>query len=172
MKSNDLLDDLRRSYKSRLPNEDPLGSLSAIAILRLAGHIQRRQQREFDSFGIHPSGFEVLVSLWRLDDPRGISMAQLASMLAVTPASMTNRIENLVAKGWIERRVSEIDKRIAYARLTKEGHKLVETLLPKQFALEAGLFQGIKKGDRKDFLKMVLRALEDLEQDDPEVATA
>lgn len=172
MNSNDLLDDLRRCYKARLPKAEPAPSLAALGILRLAGHIQRRQQRAFDSFGIHPSGFEVLVTLWRLDEPRGISMAQLATILAVTPASMTNRIDNLIAKGWVERNVSEVDKRIAYAKLTKDGYKLVDKLLPEQFALEATLFDGLKKGDRKDFFKFVVKALGALEKDDPEAITA
>lgn len=172
MKSTDHIDELRKCFKSRLESGDPSGSLMAMAILRLGGHIQRRQLRVFDSFGIHPSGFEVLVALWRIDDARGVSMANLASLLAVTPASMTNRIDNLASKGWIERRVSEVDKRIAYVKLTKEGHKLVEKLLPEQFAVEAEWFEGLKKGDRKDLGKLIGKALDRIESDDPEAIGA
>lgn len=123
----------------------------------------RQQQRALADAGIHFSGFEVMAALHRRNDPRGLTLSELAQMMAVTPASITNRVDHLVTKGLIERIGSEADRRVGFVKLTKQGQKLVAKLLPDVLTAEAQLFKGLKKGERKDLFKLLSKLLESLE---------
>lgn len=169
MATRDAVDQLKKDWKSKFPDLDVSASLTLLSLHRASALTQRNVAKAIGEFGVHPSGFEVLSTLWRMGAGRGATLTQLAEMMAVTPASMTNRIEQLMAKGWIERIVSDTDRRVAYAKLTKEGAKLVEAILPKLVAAEAHQLQGLKKGDRKDLGKLLLKLVASLEgQEDAE----
>lgn len=168
MATRDRLETLKREWKAQFPDEDVSASLSLIALARATQLAQRNVASALAGAEIHPSGFEVLATLHRARDPHGMTLARLASLLGVTPASMTNRIDNLVSKGWVERKVSDVDRRIVFARLTKEGAKLVERLQPLVFAAESQQLKGLKKGDRKDLGKLLVRLVDSLEGAEPD----
>ena len=76
---------------------------------------------------------------------QGINQKTLAEMLFVKPATLSVAINKLERKGFIQRTVSETDKRVNYLSLC-EGVDFSETnaLL---FAVERQMHQGISQGD-------------------------
>jgi DNA-binding MarR family transcriptional regulator len=158
-----LLEEMKLTWKQRLPDADSSTSLTIVALARAANLIGRNLQKELDAFDLHISGFDVMATLYRVGRPEGLTLSSLANLMAVTPASITNRIDVLVSKGYVERVGSDIDRRVGYVRLTKSGSKLIEKILPLHFENEAKQLRGLKKGERKDLQKLLLKVLESLE---------
>lgn len=124
------------------------------AIKRLNACIERTSERALATYNLHPSGLEVL-DLLSSGPAHGMQLAEIAKQLGVTPASITNRIDHLISKGWVERRVNEKDRRYASAVLTKAGQKVLAVAGPILAQAQKELFSSLKKGDRKELLRML-----------------
>jgi DNA-binding MarR family transcriptional regulator len=76
--------------------------------------------------GLDPGDYQVLVYLSEAED-RAIRMCDLAASLQLSPSGLTRRLDGLVKAGWVERRPSDVDRRVMLAHLTDTGFaKLVE----------------------------------------------
>jgi DNA-binding MarR family transcriptional regulator len=76
--------------------------------------------------GLMPGDYQVLVYLSEAED-RSIRMCDLAGSLQLSPSGLTRRLDGLVKAGWVERRPSDVDRRVMLAHLTEAGlAKLVE----------------------------------------------
>ena len=76
--------------------------------------------------GLDPGDYQVLVYLSEAED-RAIRMCDLAASLQLSPSGLTRRLDGLVKAGWVERRPSDVDRRVMLAHLTDAGFaKLVE----------------------------------------------
>lgn len=74
--------------------------------------------------------YQVLVTLSEADN-KAMRMCDLADVLQLTPSGATRRLDGLVKAGWVERRNSEVDRRVMLAMLTPAGwDKLHEALVP------------------------------------------
>jgi DNA-binding MarR family transcriptional regulator len=71
---------------------------------------------------LRPVEFTLLALV--LDNP-DVNARQLSRALAITPPNLVGRLEQLQARGFIERRRSERDGRAQHIRLTAAGRKLV-----------------------------------------------
>lgn len=168
MNTRDSIAEAKKDWKSRLPDADHNSMLCLLALDRVAAIAERNRDKILGQLDIHPTGFELLVMLYRMNQPYGIPLAQLADKLNVTAASVTNRVDHLVKKGWLDRVQSDVDRRVTYARLTKDGTKVVEKLLEKYVAAQCAQLDGLKKSERKDLLKLLVKVADHLEGVDAE----
>jgi len=70
--------------------------------------------------------FGILFRLWKQD---GLSQVQIASLMMRDKTTITRRLDALVKKGLIERRVDSIDRRLFRIHLTQDGMKATESLM-------------------------------------------
>jgi DNA-binding MarR family transcriptional regulator len=68
----------------------------------------------------------ILEAVYELKKEGKNTMANIASFLAVTPASCSTSVNILVNKGYIDREYSKKDRRVIYINLTEEGEKINE----------------------------------------------
>mgnify|MGYP002653418637 CR=1 FL=1 len=80
----------------------------------------------FGDHGIDGWEFDVLSALRRAGDPYELSPGRLVQETLVTSGTMTNRIDRLAAKGWVERAPSPTDRRGVIVRLTDAGRSAVD----------------------------------------------
>src|SRR5690606_9647642 len=74
--------------------------------------------------------YQVLVTLSEAEQ-KSMRMCDLADVLQLTPSGATRRLDGLVKAGWVERRNSDVDRRVMLAQLTPAGwDKLHEALVP------------------------------------------
>jgi DNA-binding MarR family transcriptional regulator len=130
-------------------------------IKALAAAVAAHESNLFAEYGLHASGYEVLTALEPVTET-GLTLSKLAEALSVTPASMTNRVDQLVKRSLVERRVNPEDRRIGFVVLTDAGRSLLAELKPKIAKSEDTRFSGLKKGDRKDAQKLLARLMETL----------
>jgi DNA-binding MarR family transcriptional regulator len=79
--------------------------------------------------GLTLGDYQVLVFLSEADG-RHLRMCDLADMLQLSPSGLTRRLDGLVRRGWVERRGSDVDRRVMLAVLTDRGFAELEAAAP------------------------------------------
>ncbi len=79
--------------------------------------------------GMSLGEYQVLVYLSEADG-HALRMCDLAAMLHLSPSGLTRRLDGLVARGWVERRSSDADRRVMLAVLTEQGQAQLAAAAP------------------------------------------
>jgi DNA-binding MarR family transcriptional regulator len=117
-----------------------LGRLHALASRTIA--------EVFAAHGLQIGEFDVLAALRRSGDPFTMKPTDLARVLMLSPAGMTNRVDRLDAAGWIERHNDPDDRRSSLVRLTDEGRSLVDRAVTDHVANEARILEPLSAAER------------------------
>lgn len=110
-------------------------------------HVTNEVLREYD---LSWTGFVVLWVVWIWD---GTETRHAAESAAISKATLTGVVKTLEARGWIERRGRQDDRRLVELYLTPEGRALMEELYPRFNAVEAKVVEGLSSKRRKDLTK-------------------
>lgn len=105
--------------------------------------------------GITWTGFVVLWVVWIWD---GMETRHAADSAAISKATLTGVVKTLEARGWIEKRGREDDRRLVELHLTRSGKKLMAELYPKFNAVEARVVVGLSP-ERQSEMTASLRAI-------------
>ena len=123
---HDDVDEIVAAWRRERPdlNPEPLHVFSRLS--RLARRLDLDRATAFGDHGIDGWEFDVLSALRRAGDPYELSPGRLVQETLVTSGTMTNRIDRLAAKGWVERAPSPTDRRGVIVRLTDAGRSAVD----------------------------------------------
>ncbi len=88
----------------------------------LDGLLKRDASITFDDY-------EVLVQLSEAEDRR-MRMTDLSTRLLHSQSRVTQRIDRLECRGWVQREKSQADRRVTYAVLTDAGQEAIELAAP------------------------------------------
>jgi DNA-binding MarR family transcriptional regulator len=105
--------------------------------------------------GITWTGFVVMWVVWIWD---GLETRRAAEAAAISKATLTGVVKTLEARGWIEKRGRQDDRRLVELHLTPSGKALMEDLYPKFNAIEAQVVRDISPRRQKEMTKS-LRAI-------------
>ncbi|MEV0296592.1 MarR family transcriptional regulator [Nocardia sp. NPDC050710] len=134
----------------------PMATIGRIS--RLSRLIEQDLKRFFAGFGMEFWEFDVLATLRRSGGTDGLTAGALIKVAMVTSGAITNRIDRLAAKGWVERTPCPEDRRAIRVRLTPEGLTLIDDLLPRHMANEQRMLAALGAEDR-GHLATLLRTL-------------
>lgn len=96
------------------------------AFIETNGDLMTALEQDLAPAGLTLGDYQVLVYLVETEG-EALRMCDLAAMLQLSPSGLTRRLDGLVRNGWVERRHSDIDRRVTLAALTDAGRqKLVE----------------------------------------------
>ncbi|SFR70631.1 DNA-binding transcriptional regulator, MarR family [Agromyces sp. CF514] len=157
---DDEVDLLIDAWSRRLPDADlsPLDVMSRLR--RAANRLSKLRAAAFSDAGLASWEFDVLAALRRQDDPHELSPAHLISATMIGSAAMTNRLDNLAARGLVERRPNPRDGRSVLVRLTDEGTARVDEAMRGLVAREAVELEALTR-DEQATLSRLLRRLSD-----------
>ena len=79
--------------------------------------------------GLTLGDYQVLVYLSEADE-HALRMCDLATQLQLSPSGLTRRLDGLVRMGVVERRPSDLDRRVMLAVLTDHGRAYLEKVAP------------------------------------------
>ena len=158
MPDNDEVDRIVAAWERAHPDLDfsPLQVLSRVA--RLAKHLDRARRDAFASSDLEPWEFDVLAALRRAGAPYQSSPKALLQQTLVSSGTMTNRIDRLVQRGFVERRTDPHDGRGVLVAMTDVGRTAVDTAIRELVAREAELL-GALPADEQGELAALLRKL-------------
>lgn len=127
MTNQDLIKDRWLSGQS---NVDPQAITSIRRLILITKFLLDGAERRFKQYGLNTAGFDVLATLWRLAPTTGLTAGELMEATLVTSGTNTNRVDQLVKAGFVERRQDDTDGRVVRIILTSSGLELVEKILP------------------------------------------
>ncbi len=125
----DDVDRIVSAWRRERPDLDvsPLEVLSRIS--RLARRLDLARGEAFAVHGLDGWEFDVLSALRRAGPPYELSPGQLVAETLVTSGTMTNRVDRLTARGFVERYPAPNDRRGVIVRLTGSGMRTVDAAL-------------------------------------------
>lgn len=148
--------------------ETPDVPLDGMEILSRAGRLVRLSRKwiepVFARHDLDAGEFDVLATLRRSGAPHRQRPTELFHSLMITSGGLTDRLNRLEKKGFIERIVSETDRRSALVQLTRHGLKTINTAFAEDMAVEAELLSALGNDERRQLAILLARLLGDIEQ--------
>lgn len=135
-------------------------------VFGMAGHLIRRLNQLSTQVFMHrmqAEGHELTpVQFAALDAIRanpGLDQASVAARIAYDKATIGGVIDRLEQKGYVERSVSKSDRRAREVRLTKNGEKTYDAILPIVRDLQAEILSGLTSEEQEQFLMLATKAI-------------
>lgn len=135
-------------------------------VFGMAGHLIRRLNQLSTQVFMHrmqAEGHELTpVQFAALDAIRanpGLDQASVAARIAYDKATIGGVIDRLEQKGYVERSVSKTDRRAREVRLTLDGEKTYDAILPIVRDLQAEILSGLTPEEQEQFMMLVTKAI-------------
>ncbi|KGN32798.1 MarR family transcriptional regulator [Knoellia sinensis KCTC 19936] len=159
----DDVDRIVSAWRRERPELDvtPLEILSRVS--RLARRLDLARGEAFSEHELEGWEFDVLSALRRAGSPYELSPGQLVAETLVTSGTMTNRVDRLLTRGFVERHPDPRDRRGVIVRLTPEGMRVVDSALDDLLAHERELLAELPKAERTTLAKQLRSLLVPLE---------
>ena len=128
-------------------------------IHRLARHLDLARREAFAARDLESWEFDVLAALRRAGAPYELSPGRLLRETLVTSGTMTNRVDRLAGRGFVERHPDPDDRRGVIVRLTDEGRTAVDEAFEGLLSAEAVLLADLPARDQRrlaDLLRSLL----------------
>jgi DNA-binding MarR family transcriptional regulator len=100
-----------------------------IGYVETQGDLLTALENDLAPTGLTLGDYQVFVYLSSSEDD-SMKMCDLAEILQLSPSGLTRRLDGLVKAGWVERRPSDVDRRVMHAVLTDAGRAKLETAAP------------------------------------------
>jgi DNA-binding MarR family transcriptional regulator len=84
-----------------------------------------------------------------------IDQSRLAEVVSIDRTNTGRLVDQLAAKGLVERRPNELDRRVWMLRCTPLGQKIRKKLRPRAFATQDKLLSCLKPADRELFIDLM-----------------
>ncbi|WP_131738212.1 MarR family winged helix-turn-helix transcriptional regulator [Actinomadura roseirufa] len=156
--ARDAVDLVLEQWARARPDLDasPMGILGRLS--RATRIAERELKALFAEFGLERGEFDVLATLRRAAPPGGMTAGMLARSSMVTSGAVTNRLDRLVAKGYVTREVDPANRRTVVVALTPAGRELIDRAVTAHVDNEQRILAGLDR-DRRDDLAAALRTL-------------
>jgi len=112
-------------------------------------------------FGIGRTQWQVLSRVQRAGTK---TQRELQAILQVEPATLSNVVDALVTKGWLERLENPADKRSRVLRLTPDGAARYARIPNPVTEVERTMLQGVSAEERASVEGVLQRMIENLER--------
>jgi DNA-binding MarR family transcriptional regulator len=142
-----------RDVGSGWPARHQLEVETASLVFALAREMEAHNAAVAAEFGLTGPQARLVV---QLAEP--VPMGQLAERLDCDPSNVTGLVDRLQARGLLERRVNEADRRVKHLTLTPAGQRLRSELEARLFAGRP-LLARLSRGDQRTLRDLLRRAL-------------
>jgi DNA-binding MarR family transcriptional regulator len=155
----DEVDDLVQAWRRERDDLDlaPVEVFSRIS--RLARLLDLARRDAFTAHDVEPWEFDVLAALRRTGKPYQLSPGQLLRETMVTSGTMTNRIDRLTERGFVERSPDPNDRRGVLVGLSTAGKKAVDGAFETLLDSERDLLTELSDSERNDLAGLLKRLM-------------
>ncbi|GAB7006296.1 MarR family transcriptional regulator TamR [Nocardioides sp. AN3] len=155
----DEVDDLAEAWARERPDLDlaPVAVFSRLS--RLSRHLDLARREAFTAQGIESWEFDVLAALRRAGAPYELSPGRLLRETLVTSGTMTNRVDRLATRGFVERYPDPEDRRGVLVRLTPEGKDAVDGAFTALLDAERAFLVDLTSRQQSDLADLLRKLL-------------
>ncbi|WP_170383160.1 MarR family winged helix-turn-helix transcriptional regulator [Ruegeria atlantica] len=155
----DHVDRIVAQWNKARPDLD-VGPMEVIGRLsRLTAKLRSEMEKTWKAYGLNAASFDVLATLRRSGKPDGLSPGELLDLTMVTSGTMTNRIDQLVKHGLVERVPNPEDKRGFLIRLTEPGFATIDQAVGDHVETQHRLLRGLAPAEAEG-LNRLLKTLD------------
>jgi len=122
--------------------------------IHFAHLIEERLRSRLAPLGIHPRQARILDALGRMERA---SQVKLAREFGLTAASMSTMTSRLLAAGFIERRIDELEQRSNVLTLTQCGNRLLEQIYREWEAIDRETIEVLGEENTAQYLAFSLQ---------------
>ena len=126
-------------------------------ISRLSRLLDKARRAAFAAHRIETWEFDVLAALRRAGRPYQLTPGALLRQTMVTSGTMTNRVDRLTERGYVERSPDPSDRRGVLVRLTPAGRRAVDEAFESLLGSERELLSELSESDRRDLAELLRR---------------
>ena len=138
----------------------------AVRLQALARYLDRHRDAVLAEFGMQWWEFKTLHMLRRGGSPYQATPGELAKQLGMSAAALTNRLDALERRGYVERSHDRDDRRKVVATLTPSGHEIWERGIGQIQHVEQDLIHSLPSSDRIRLEALLRRLLMATEKSD------
>lgn len=155
----DEVDELAEAWARERPDLDiaPVAVFSRLS--RLSRHLDLARREAFQAQHVESWEFDVLAALRRAGAPYELSPGRLLRETLVTSGTMTNRVDRLAARGFVERYPDPEDRRGVLVRLTPEGKDAVDGAFTALLEAEQAFLADLSSKQQDDLAALLRRLL-------------
>ena len=135
-----------------LDNETLLDLKTIIVLHKAERTIRNLEAQIFKKHNLTPTQFSVLETLYSKGELR---IQDLIDSMLATSGNMTVVIKNMERDGWISRSCDPNDRRSFLIRLTDQGQKKIETVLPEHIANIRHITGLLSQNDKEDLVRIL-----------------
>ncbi|MEV5651271.1 MarR family transcriptional regulator [Nocardia sp. NPDC052254] len=155
--ADDAVAEVMRQWARAVPDLD----LSPIAVIgrinRCSALLQQVSDAPLGDEELTRPEFDLLLALRRVGGE--LTPGRLARETFASPAAVTKRLRGLEQRGLVGRRADTRDRRVSHIALSAEGRAVIDRLMPRQLAYEAGLLSGLPDDDRAELARILAEVL-------------
>jgi DNA-binding MarR family transcriptional regulator len=130
--------------------------------------MERRLSENFAEHDLEQWMYDVMATLRRSGPPYELTAGQLVHQTMVTTGAITNRIDRLAERGFVERRAGN-DRRTVIVRLTAAGVAKVDSVAVSHLSTERQMLSPLSTVQREqlaNLLRQLLVSLDDVLPED------
>ena len=155
----DQLDEIVAQWARQRPAVDVSGMEIIGRIGRLNKVVRPQLDIVFARHDLESWEFDVLATLLRTGEPHRLTPGELLDSMMITSGAMTNRIDRLERRGFVERMKNPDDLRQVLVTLTPEGMRTVDAALVDHAENEKTIVSVLSAKQQEKLIKL-LRTLE------------
>lgn len=117
-------------------------------IFRLNKQMRQPLATTFRKHNLHDGDFDLLATLFRSNQPAGMTPNELRSSVVLSSGAMTNRLDGLESAGLVVRAANPQDRRSTLIKLTTKGRQTVEESLADYLDVLENLLSCLSRAER------------------------
>jgi DNA-binding MarR family transcriptional regulator len=161
----DWVDDHVELWANEWPGLDPGVEGIAVRLQVLTKYLDRHRDAVLAEYGLQWWEFKTLHMLRRGGTPYRATPGELAKQLGMSAAALTNRLDALEKRGYVDRTHDRDDRRKVVATLTPAGHKVWEQGIDQIARVEQDLIHELPTPDRTQLESLLRRLVQATEKE-------
>lgn len=162
--NQDAIEIFLTEWRHERPDLDPSPTGVVGRISRLSGHFRRSVDNYLAEYGLTWETFDLIATLRRIGAPYEMSPTELYKSSLLSASAVTNRIDRVEAMGLVQRIADLEDRRSVKIKLSRQGKKLIDTVIERHFSEEAALLATLtaqERGQLANLLSKLVSASEE-----------
>jgi DNA-binding MarR family transcriptional regulator len=148
--SSDQIDHILEQWRNHATvRADPTPLAVTGRVLQVAQHLERTRLKVLSAWGLTLADFDVLATLSRSAEQRGVNPRDLLGETMITSGAMTTRLDRLESLDCIQRRPDPSDRRGVLISLTETGQVIAAEAFAAVMRSEEALLASLTIAERR-----------------------
>ncbi len=165
-RQTDHVDLVLAQWRGVTPDRDVSPMAVFTRLYRLSKYLNRRIAAVFRRHGLHDGEFDLLATLYRSGESKGLTPNALRRAAVLSSGAMTNRLDRLESAGLVQRVANPDDRRSLLIRLSDRGRALLLGCLDEYLSALHDLQAPLDEDQRLQLAQALRTLLAPLEEQD------